>query len=111
MYNDISSNELEPRDPTMIGKGTLLKTSVFLNVSPQKTVTNISEQPSQSINCGDQYEALSFVLSHGQQKSLNYLFLSLTDQYSCVWCALSKPAMQCCGLHLSEFMNMMGWIK
>ena len=69
MYNDISSNELEPRDPTMIGKGTLLKTSVFLNVSPKKTVTNISEQPSQSINCGDQYEALSLCCPMGSKRA------------------------------------------
>ena len=29
-----------------------------------------------------------------------FLLLSTTDQYACVWCKLSEPAVQCCGMHL-----------
>ena len=50
---------------------------------------------SQSSLTGDQYGGLRFVY-FVQQKILNFLFLSMTDQHSCVWCIISKPAVHCC---------------
>ena len=29
---------------------------------------------------------------------LYFLFLSMTDQHSCVWCIISKPAVHCCSV-------------
>ena len=31
---------------------------------------------------------------------LYFLLLSMTDQHSCVWCIISKPAVHCCSVHL-----------
>ena len=62
---------------------------------------SISEQPSKPISQGDQYGGLSFVYSWVVKNlELYFLFISMTDQHSCVWYTSSKPAVHCCSVHL-----------